>query len=105
MPVKTITTAGTRVQLNTATSPALKYGKTLTIERDPANSGAYVFVGFQLPNGVGNTVSSTVFDAKLSAAVPSVSFGVGNEGDYVDSSLVWLDASTNGDKVSWFLGV
>lgn len=75
----TVTTAGTRVQLPPAT------GISVTVKAKAGNAGS-VFVGGP------NVSASTGF---ILAAGESASFDVSN------LSLVWLDAATNGDGVSY----
>lgn len=77
---KTVTTAGTAVQLQTNT---LKVG--IIVQALSTNAGS-VFVG---PSTVS---ASTGFELQAGQAT---SFGVSN------SNAIWVDAATNGDKVCW----
>lgn len=99
MPVKNVTTAGTRVTLASAKT----LGSRLTIQRRSANTGT-IFVGIP---GIGNTgaaVSSSAYDCYLDASNPSVTVGLGEtKGNSIDASLVYIDAGTNGDGVAWFV--
>lgn len=100
MPVKTVTTAATRVALATTTFKVAR----LTIQRQAANTGT-IFVGFPVDLlGSGNTVSSTVYDCYLDANNPSVTYGMGDtEGNTIDLTAVWLDASVSGEGVAYFV--
>lgn len=101
MPLKTVTTAGTRVQLTTTQTPAARI--TLQYLGNTAGSTVYVGVG---TNGVntGAAVASNAYDAFLNAANPSLTLGMGETGgDTADANNVWLDASANGEGVAWFV--
>jgi len=82
---QTVTTAGTRVQVNSGTS-LLCFNAIFTA--DDNNSGN-MFVG-------DSNVSSTRF-AKTLAAGDSITLGFWSPIPQFDLSSVWLDTSSNGD--------
>lgn len=100
MPVKNVTTAGTRVQLTTTRSLCAR----LTLQWKPANtSTTSIYVGFPGGQGVGNLVSSTVYDLVLNSGNTSVTIGMGQTyGNSIDPTGIWLDSSASGEGVTWF---
>lgn len=101
MPLKTVTTAGTRVQLTTTATPASRI--TLQYLGNTAGSTVYVGVGVNAVN-TGSAVASTAYDLFLNAANPSATIGMGEtNANSVDANNVWLDASANGEGVAWFV--
>jgi hypothetical protein len=80
----TVTTAGTRVQLLTSSTPA----KSVTIKALIGNTG-HIYVG-------NNFVSSTVGFVLEAGDTVSLNFA--------DLSNIWLDCSVNGEGVT-YLGV
>ena len=79
---QTVTTAGTRVQLNTASVPC----RVVLITGKLANTG-YIYVGDV-------NVSSTAYGKRLLAG-DSITIPIGN------LNLVYLDASVNGEGVDY----
>lgn len=100
MPVTTITTAGTRVQVSTT----VQFGARLTLQWVGVTATSKVFVGVPGKLNSAALVSATVYDCFLNAANPSVTIGIG---ETLKSGLVihafWLDSDTNGEKVAWFV--
>ena len=87
---KTITTAGTRVQVSTTDL----FVKQVTITGHAANTG-HIYVG-------GSDVSSTVGLQLKVGASPLTIGGVQVSGrdDYINLKNMYVDASVNGEKVS-----
>jgi hypothetical protein len=85
---KTVTTAGTPVQLSSVSVP-VKAGTKLTVIAKPGNTGVIYFA-----NSEAECVAGTYFDG-LSAGLAH-SFGVQDVQD------IWIDASVNGEGVSWY---
>lgn len=88
---KTVTTAGTRVQVSTSAT----YVTSIYFEALGTNTG-YIYVG-------DSSVSSTVHIARLSAGQSftiavdvTTGHGVGSE---LNLSDYWVDSSVNGEKV------
>lgn len=79
----TVTTAGTRVQLNGGTS---KLVRSLRITGDSGNGSGYIYVGDK-------NVSSSRYIARL-AVDDFYTF----DAPVVDIARVWIDASSNGLK-------
>lgn len=91
---KTVTTAGTRVQLVTDGSV---YTPMVMIQADPANTGN-AFVG---DSGVSSSVFGAVLGAGQSISLEAVLFGSkGGDTAEIDLGTVYVDASVNGSKVS-----
>lgn len=86
---KTVTTAGTRVQLFTSSTPC----HSCTIEANPGNTGV-IYVG-------DSTVSSSVYGISVAKGA-SFSFAGDGNNSKVDLTDIWLDCGTNGDGVSVF---
>ena len=83
---KTVTTAGTAVQLGTA-----KVNCPLQVKALPGNTGV-VYIG---SDGAGDVSSS---NGLALDAGDSVVF------DYVDTlAVLWLDSAVNGEGVSWLM--
>lgn len=89
---KTVTTAGTRVQLTTSALLAPSF----YIEALGTNTG-FIYVG-------DSSVSSTLYMARLSAgqgfSLSGVSEGRGIGGE-ISLSTIWIDSSVNGEKALW----
>ena len=83
---KTVTTAGTEVQLGT-----LQVNAPIMVKAKVANTGV-IYLG----NDGANAVSSTT-GLELSAGDAVIFEWVGNLGE------IWVDSSVNGEGVSWIL--
>ena len=99
MPWKSVTTAGTRVQLSTTR----KIVSALTLQWRPANTGS-IYVGFPGTDNTGAAVASTAYDCILNTGNQSVTLGM-TRGVVlmVDLSEVWLDSSVSGEGVAYFV--
>jgi hypothetical protein len=91
------------LSLDRSRSPSQNFFPSITVERDPANTGM-LFVGFPGPNGVAGAVSSTNYDAVLDENVPGVAIE-GEPGALIDASLCWVRPEQSGEGGSWFGGV
>jgi hypothetical protein len=101
MPLKTVTTAGTRVQLSTTSKRAAR----ITLQRLAANTGT-IYVGLvnAMAGNTGASVASSAYDAYLDASNPSITFGMGETGgNPIDANMIYLDTSVNGEGVAYFL--
>lgn len=85
---KTVTSAGTPVQLSTV-SVAVPAGKKVTVIAKPDNTGTIYFANTQAL-----CVAGTYFNGL--AAGLAHSFEVNNV------NQIWIDASVNGEGVSWY---
>ena len=84
---KTVTTAGTRLQVSTTQ----QYARFLCIQANTGNGGN-IFLG-------DSTVSSTVFGVKL---IAGATFVIGNDGydAKIDLAQLYCDTSNSGDGYS-----
>lgn len=101
MPWKTVTTAGTRVQLSTTR----KHCARLTIQWRPDNvAGTSIYLGLPGADNTGDAVASNAYDCILTQNSPSVTIGDGSKGTTkIDISEVWLDSSANDEGVAYFI--
>lgn len=58
-------------------------------------AGASAYIGVQGPQGVADSVSSTVFNILLNDSQPTATIGPMGEGNEVDLCLTWWDGTTN----------
>lgn len=87
---KTVTTAGTRVQITTGSPTPCR---SVTFQANSANTGA-IFIG-------DSSVSSTVYGVRLAAGS---SYSIGNDlnDNKLDLSTFWVDSSVNAEGLSIF---
>ena len=99
MPWKTVTTAGTAVQLSTTR----KIVNGLSIQWRPANTGS-IYLGFPGTDNTGSGVLSTAYDCILDSTTRAVTFGGANKGRLeIDLSEVWVNSSVNSEGVAYFV--
>lgn len=97
MPLATVVTAGTRVQLDSTHWTAAR----LTIEL--VGTTATVYGGYVGGRNTGAGVSSSAYDFYLNSLNPSITLGMGEtKADSVDVDGVWIDASANSTQVAFF---
>jgi hypothetical protein len=89
--------------------PSQNFFPSITVQRDPANTGA-LYVGWPTPNGVGGAVSSTNYDAILGPGTPAsgepgVTLDGDAQGTFIDASLCWVRPAVSGEGGSWYGGV
>lgn len=100
MPVLTLTTAGTRQRFLAVPSsglPGTRQVNRVTVE---LLTGTTVFLGMSLPAGSQDTVSSSVYDVKLTSSLPSFTIGPIGECNSVDLCNIWWDSDTNGATIA-----
>lgn len=102
MPITKVTTAGTAVPLTAGGAlPIDHLCARTTLQILPGNTAsAKIYVGLEAPRGTGSAVTSTVYDAYLDSTSPSYTIGIGNEGNSVDRSLIYINADNNNDGIS-----
>lgn len=88
-PQKTVTTAGTRVQISTTDTIIT----TLVVQADPANTGK-IYVG---DSSVSATQASAELEAGRAFEISPDASGRGGQEEYLLSDF-WLDSSVSGDK-------
>lgn len=94
---KTVTTAGTAVQVTTSDQPNLK-GK-VRVQAFPGNTG-FVYIG--LKGVVGSTGAQVLGIVGIPAAtgpLPYIDFEIPLAQAGVAANALWLDVSVNGDSV------
>lgn len=97
----TLTTAGTRQRFLAIPSdglPTQRHCNRVAIQL--VTAGATVYVGVQGPQGVADSVSSTVYNGIISDDQPTLTLGPFSEGNAVDLCLTWWDASANGVQIA-----
>lgn len=95
-----LTSAGTAQPLvasadytdNGLVMPSLRYCNRVAIRLVDPTKIAYI--GYQVPIGVGGTVSSTVFNVILDATTPAITIGPFDGGNGVDLGATYWDGNT-----------
>jgi hypothetical protein len=94
----TLIAAGTRQAFAAVGStPTVQFCNRVTVQ---LISGTNVYLGLQAPIGVGNTVSSIVYNVVLSSAAPSFTIGPFGPGNGVNLADTWWDSDTSSAKVA-----